>query len=62
MKRILPYFLYLANVAVVFLVAWVLGFDILKTIQHYNVYVYLAIALILYGFENWLIDRIRGKT
>ena len=62
MKRILPYFLYLANVALVYLVAWALGFDIYKSIQRYEVYVYLAIALLLYGFENWLFDRIRGKS
>ena len=62
MKRILPYFQFLANVALVYLVAWALDFDIYKSIHRYDVYIYLAIALLLYGFENWLFDRIRGKS
>lgn len=61
MKRILPYFLYLANVALVVLVCQVLDFEIRGSLQNTTA-IYLAIALILYGFENWLFDRICGKS
>lgn len=62
MKRILPYFIYLANVALVYLVAWVLDLDLFANLNRGGFYIYLFIALILYGAENWLMDRIRGKS
>ncbi len=62
MKRILPYFQFLANLVLVLLVAWALGFDVLVANSKQKIAVYLVIALVLHGFENWLIDRIRGKS
>ncbi len=61
MKRILPYLLFLANLILVLVVAWALGFDILAARNKQKLAVYVLIALLLYGTENWLIDRIRGK-
>lgn len=62
MKRILPYFLYLANVALVVLFFESLDIEIIRGSLQNTTAVYLFIALILYGFENWLIDRITGKS
>lgn len=61
MKRLLPYFLFLANLVLVLVVAWALGFDVLAANSKQKIAVYVVIALLLYGTENWLIDRIRGK-
>lgn len=62
MKRILPYFVYLANVALVYLVALALDFDLFASHHRDGLYVYLFLALLLYGAENWLIDRIRVRS
>lgn len=60
MKRILPYFLFIANLILVLVVAWALGFDVLAANSKRKIAVYVVIALVLYGFENWLIDKLRG--
>lgn len=60
MKRILPYFLFLANLVLVMVVAWALGFDVLAANSKRKIAVYVVIALLLYGIENWIFDRIRG--
>ncbi len=60
MKRILPYFIFLANLILVLVVAWSLGFDLPIANGKTKISVYAVIALLLYGTENWLIDKIRG--
>ena len=62
MKRILPYFQYLANVALVVLFFEVLDIDIFNGSLKNTTTIYLLIALLLQGLENWLSDRIRGKS
>lgn len=62
MKNLLAVLQYIANVALVFLIARILGFDIAAAINKRTLAVYLFIALLLYGIENWLIDRILGKS
>ena len=60
MKRILPYFQFLANLVLVLVVAWALGFDLLAANSKQEIAIYVVIALVLYGLENWLIDKLRG--
>lgn len=62
MKRILPYFVFLANLILVLVVAWALGFDLPIANGRNKIAVYAFIALLLYGTENWLIDRIKGES
>lgn len=62
MKKLLAVLQYIANVVLVLLTAWVLGFDLGTINNKYDMAVYLFIALLLYGAENWLIDRIQGKS
>lgn len=62
MKRILPYFQYLANVALVVLFFESLDIEIIRGSLQNTTAVYLVIALLLHGFESWLFDRIRGKS
>lgn len=60
MKKILYILAYIANVVLVFLVAWALGINIYAAINKRTLAIYLLIALVLYGIETWIIDRIRG--
>lgn len=61
MKRIIPYFQFLANVALVVLFFELLNIQIFSGSLKGTASAYIVIALLLYGTENWLIDRIRGK-
>lgn len=61
MMRILPYFIFLANLILVLLIASALGFDVLAANSKQKIAVYVLIALILYGIENWIFDKIRGN-
>ena len=61
MKRILPYFQYLANVAFVILIGETFDLKLFQGGLRSATTLYLTVALVLHGLENWLFDKLRGK-
>lgn len=54
--------LYIVDLALVFAVAWWLGFDILAAANKRTLFIYLAIAMVPFLLEVWLFDKIRGNA